>query len=459
MIAEGEMDLKRLEEIFSEKSRELAGQLMVQAFEKLDAQLAENRDKQRYELKDIRTRRITTLVGEVDLRRRYYHDQQEHCSVALLDQKLNLDKDVRLSPHLQDVAAQLATEMSYGKATAILQGLFKQNLSRQSVWQAVQRMGSALESQDQVARNDVFEKGKSIRHPNRKPACLFGEADGCFISLQRERSRKLELKVGAWYEGWQKKSVKRPEYELIGKHYVATPANAQVFWEQMTVAAERRYGLSNILEIYAGGDGAAWIKAGAAWIGASRIKLDTFHVHRLLGRAFGFSKEISQAVGQLLNGKHEEAQKALAKLAVEEEDPKRREKQADAMAWVMENQKHLKRIDFQGASHANVIKRQMGTMERQVDLVVAERFKKRGMSWSPQGAGNLLTLRVRKLNGEWPSDWSRPEAEQVEINKLPRKKQGRPLPVRQGGMPVLDSPTPTGKLLKHLVATKNWVKG
>jgi len=47
-----------------------------------------------------------------------------------------------------------------------------------------------------------------------------------------------------------------------------------------------------------------------------------------------------------------------------------------------------------------------GPMEKAVDLVVARRFKARGMSWFRRGVSALVRLRLLRLNGEWSRYWS-----------------------------------------------------
>ena len=44
-------------------------------------------------------------------------------------------------------------------------------------------------------------------------------------------------------------------------------------------------------------------------------------------------------------------------------------------------------------------------MEKTVDIAVARRFKKRGMSWYRRNANPLLKLRLLNLNEEWDSYW------------------------------------------------------
>jgi len=42
-----------------------------------------------------------------------------------------------------------------------------------------------------------------------------------------------------------------------------------------------------------------------------------------------------------------------------------------------------------------------GAIERNVDINIARRFKGRGMSWSRQGARNLMAFRIMCANNEF----------------------------------------------------------
>lgn len=46
-----------------------------------------------------------------------------------------------------------------------------------------------------------------------------------------------------------------------------------------------------------------------------------------------------------------------------------------------------------------------GQMEKTVDVAVASRQKKKGMSWSPRGSRALAVLRVAQMNGRWFERW------------------------------------------------------
>ena len=47
-----------------------------------------------------------------------------------------------------------------------------------------------------------------------------------------------------------------------------------------------------------------------------------------------------------------------------------------------------------------------GPVEKTMDIAVARRFKRRGMSWYRGGANPLLKQRLLKINGEWDTYWN-----------------------------------------------------
>lgn len=49
-----------------------------------------------------------------------------------------------------------------------------------------------------------------------------------------------------------------------------------------------------------------------------------------------------------------------------------------------------------------------GAMEKNMDVVIGRRFKRQGMSWTKEGANNLLKLRILRYNkGDWEEFWGR----------------------------------------------------
>ena len=47
-----------------------------------------------------------------------------------------------------------------------------------------------------------------------------------------------------------------------------------------------------------------------------------------------------------------------------------------------------------------------GAVEKNIDIAIARRFKLRGMSWSKEGASNLLALRLLYLNKDFDNSFN-----------------------------------------------------
>ncbi len=76
----------------------------------------------------------------------------------------------------------------------------------------------------------------------------------------------------------------------------------------------------------------------------------------------------------------------------------RRKKISEAMIYVRRNLDWIENIPKVGGYGS-------GPVEKTVDIAVARRFKKCGMSWYRRNANPILKLRLLKLNGEWDAYW------------------------------------------------------
>ncbi len=77
-LQQEELTFKELEELLFKFSLNLFQHLMVETLGEIDQKLMEDRDKSRYQSKEINERTIQTLVGEMTFNRRYYWDQDEN---------------------------------------------------------------------------------------------------------------------------------------------------------------------------------------------------------------------------------------------------------------------------------------------------------------------------------------------------------------------------------------------
>jgi hypothetical protein len=234
---------------------------------------------------------------------------------------------------------------------------------------------------------------------------LYTEADGVWVHLQREEEKHYEVKSGIAYTGWQRLKQQQERYALVGKR-VYCQANPRIpFWEGASVEWAKAYDLSQLRLVVVGGDGANWIGEGAAVFSCGVRQLDGFHLARACGRAFGkgLGRQLYEAVRQ---GQWAQARQLLAEVEPVIRPGARRAR------------RYVQRQLAQGVDWRNQVDqvppggRGLGTMESNGDKLVANRMKKRGISWTIRGAQNLAKVLQLNANDEvdtvcW-GPWSQP---------------------------------------------------
>ena len=148
-------------------------------------------------------------------------------------------------------------------------------------------------------------------------------------------------------------------------------------------------------------DGANWIRTlKSSYFPEAIGVLDIWHLERELRKALG--EERAEFVDSLkalaLQGKGSEIIKCLMEEGARSKTVEERRKIIEVMSYVRNNLdwiENIPRVEGYGS----------GPVEKTVDIAVARRFKKRGMSWYRRNANPLLKLRLLKLNGNWDTYW------------------------------------------------------
>ena len=79
-----------------------------------------------------------------------------------------------------------------------------------------------------------------------------------------------------------------------------------------------------------------------------------------------------------------------------------------SLAWKLGPQVNLKDQEIQGT----------GAIESNVNQVIVYRFKKKGMSWSKQGALSLPKIKETILNNEWDLWWEEGREQNIKVGKF-----------------------------------------
>jgi hypothetical protein len=236
------------------------------------------------------------------------------------------------------------------------------------------------------------------------------EADGVNIALQREEERRTEVKVGIAHEGWQEISKER--YKLKGKSVYSGIMNGDRFWEGFSLSLAKKYDLSRIGKVIVGGDGAPWVKEGAELLGGL-YELDRFHLKRALHQ--GFALEGSSPKGlandplvvevyeSCIRGEISKVDRLLIE-AQEKADSDKAKEIMRLRGYLMENCYGLRdyRLEVDGGGLRVLSKAK--DLEGNVDKLIADRMKKRGMSWTKRGAdrmARLISLREQGNLNTW----------------------------------------------------------
>ena len=270
--------------------------------EDIDQAIMENRDKDKFKLKDIKKRTIDTLFGEVTIERRYYKDSNDEFRF-LLDEYLNLPANERQSPALKEIALDLVQELPYRKAADKIDNILETSASHTAIFNWVQREGEKLSKEAETKQLDFFRDGlipddkdedrKEIEH-------LFVEADGIHIPLQNDEKEKGELKLGMSYQGWEKRHPMSDEYNLTGKKYYGGVFSSDEFWKETAAEMYEDYAFSNGSISVLCGDGVEWITTGNEYIPQVQVRfLDEYHLNQKFFRKLGRSEFVPKLLDNI----------------------------------------------------------------------------------------------------------------------------------------------------------------
>lgn len=402
-------DFKALEKAIYEKHCANARAELQAVLEKADQKLAAKRDRSRFRHKGRRKTTLRTIMGEVEITRSMYLDQEEKRPgekkhVFLLDQLLGMCTIGKMSVNLAGRAVEHCLNMSFRKAAEILNTYTSQHLSHQAVWEVLQTAGERVEKQEeQLVREFRMEDTTG----NRQVPVLFEEADGVYLAIQK-RDRKvkkrtsMELKIGVAYEGWEKRHPRATHYRTVGKLVYAGFMKGQNFHKTRNAVVGSKYDLDEVKVRVLNGDGASWISNDID-SGTEIFQLDPYHLHRAVCRAVRDKKVRPHILRWIRTGQLDKVKGKLEALKWTCDGIAAPIKRLEALWEYLENNKDGLQSwrDRPGMASLEPPEgleyRTLGTMERTVEIF--DRRMDGPLSWSPRGAGHMAKLLARKVSG------------------------------------------------------------
>ena len=368
--------------------------------------------------RELRSRRILTAVGEVELRRPWYLCPRCHEGQFPADEALDV-KDTDFSPGVRRMQALVGQDAPFDHGRAQMKLLAGLEVTAKSVERSAEAIGEdiARREQQEIQRAVQLDLPVIVGEPI---PLLYVQMDGTGVPAvnketagrkshtegQPAHTREARLGCVFTQSSWDEEGYALRE--VYSTTYTGAIESAEAFGKRLYVEAWKR-GWSRAETKVIIGDGAEWIWniADQHFPGAVQI-IDLFHarqhlwnVSRLLhpGDDTAQKRWMLRHQPKLDDGKIEKLVHFLRSLYpasadLADEIPR----EAD---YFDRNRARMRYPEFR-ARHLFV---GSGVIEAGCKTVIGSRLKQSGMFWTVRGANSILALRGCHLNGRFEDYW------------------------------------------------------
>jgi len=409
ILNENKITFKDIESEIYKVVCDVACSAIKEVLQHLDRRLMNERDTKVLRNKGVKHTCIKTIMGNVEFDRRIYEFHTEDGKKAykfLLDEHLQMESIGFMSVNLVEKMVSNVANLSYRKSAKNIEEMSNQSISHTAVWNVIQKLGDNIKEHE---KNKIIKNKCGQLKGKKESKVILQEADGVFIYMQgkdrpkRGKSKKKELKLGVFYEGFRKRNESSDEYEVINKIAYSTFGSSKDFKELGEATLAENYNTDEIDCRVINGDGAKWIKEIAASEGVI-FQLDPFHRSQAIVKAIKDKKESKQLMELFNEGKVNDGLGYLTNLLIKyNSDENRFKKLEDLYNYLVSNKDGLVPYKLREdvklpTPPAGVEYRNLGTMEHNICDILAQRFKGRKMSWSENGASNLAKILTELTN-------------------------------------------------------------
>jgi len=397
-IPDGDLTVKCIEDAVAKGQSEFRDRAWQAAVTKVESEAIEQYPPGKLKVKAWEGRTLLTRSGPVKIRRRRFECAADEGSFLLFDRRVGLLRYQRTTVEAQEKMAETSSEVSYGKSARFWGRAWESCVSAMAVWRSTQRVGRKLREQQGGWRRDVFEYGDLPGWEREAPAFVGIEADSTYLSAWRGRRKSCEVYVGMSYTGKEKRGRRRM---LTDKWVCAGVRGPHRFGEDLFVMAQMKHNVADVGTGVFLSDGAGSLRViQQDHFPRFRRQLDWAHAKRRIGDVYGRDKgsRAAELVGMLVEGDVEEV---CRDVRLDARRKRKRVEEFRKLAGYLEaNGKDLYGVRRMRSTGIDLPERLDGSggIERQVGVVVGQRMKRQGMSWTRNGADNLLAVRTSFLN-------------------------------------------------------------
>ncbi|RJQ42309.1 MAG: ISLre2 family transposase [Anaerolineaceae bacterium] len=329
---------------------------------------------------------VVSSIGALRYRRRVYLDEKGERRKPI-DELMGIERYGRMSEGVREMGSSLACMGTYRLAASQLSWMIKTPISHSAVQRMAWTIGNRIADGEEAEGERVFGHGAQLEAGRIEAPVLYGESDGVWVPLQREKRKSIEVRVAILSTG--RKAVGKDRYRLENKRCItAIGMNSEMWQEQIVREAHLSYDLSQTKLLINGGDGNPWVRHSFDRMEIHQeFVLDRFHLHRAARRAFQDREEAQELVKQICQKGFEGVNKKLEK-RIEQTEGRHKEKLKDFYNYVYNHRDGLLDLEHRGYPQPVFL----GAIEGNVDKLVVHRMKGKGCSWRLRGLRAMLAL-------------------------------------------------------------------
>jgi hypothetical protein len=329
---------------------------------------------------------MVSSLGVVRYKRRVYQDEHRRRRKPV-DDLFGVQPYERMSGRVKEMGSSLASSETYRLAADQLSYLLKTPISHSSVQRMVWSVGNRIADGEEAECKRIFEGGEPLEGGKIPAPVLYGESDGVWVHLQREKRRSTEVRVAILSTG--RKQVGKDRFRLENKHCMtAIGLNSEAWQEYILREAHVAYDLTQTRILISGGDGNQWVRHSFDQMDLpQQFVLDRFHLQRAARRAFQDRGQARRVVSRLRQEGFEAVAPEL-KQHIQQAEGRRRKLLLEFYQYVHNNRDGLLDLQYRACSISTCL----GAIEGNVDKLVVHRMKGCGCSWRLPGIRAMLAL-------------------------------------------------------------------
>ena len=340
--------------------------------------------KKEFESLEIDDRKIISIFGEIDFKRRYYINKTTNERVYLLDEYFKIAPKERLLENVETNLIEEAIETNYERAGKVV--AYKTEISKQTVMNKISELRINLD-EEKVATKRVVDN-------------IYCIADEDHVHLQRggiEEPRLIVVYDSIVRDGKRTKLCNKKHFGGVYKGKIDD------LWEEVLTYLDNTYELEKVQHIYILGDGANWIKTGLEWIPKSINVLDKFHLIKAVNAIVG--KENKENALEKAEYKRriytsfyrqnfKETKEIVYEILSEEMEETVRKRKEKLLKYILNNKEGISNLyKYQKELHGC-------SAEGHVSHLYSARLSSRPLGWKVINVNNISKLRLIKADNK-----------------------------------------------------------